>query len=502
MTRTLLCLAVLCLLACSALAQGAKSNPPSLIVVLLPGTSLADWRRADAPHLHTLMAQGALAVMNTRAARTGTDKTRETEAGALLTLGSGARAAGDDGQTHFLPPGQIVLPSGVTAAELSQRRMGIAPLAGAWVDMDWPRLLRANEGRGYDIRLGNLADGLAAHGITVMAGGGRCALPVACDSLGRVHVTDALTLPPTRPTCLIWDAGADIAAANGILGAAMRLETQAGGRVLALSPFASNADYAHGARLTPIALWGAGVAPGLLFSHSTRRAGLVTDTDCAPAVADYFGATLPALPFGRAWTVRSTPRAEAQVLRLQNGAYRQAAGMRILPAFAVVLGLYVLACSLALIRGRGVPASALFPVVSLAALLLSGSVWEWAIWLVVLGVGAALWTRSLGAARAVAVFCALVGDGGFGRGRPVFGMAAMARRQAAHKPLGHQRRLDGPDGPARPARVRRESRQRVCRRPRIRRFAVDADRQAMGSAARSNFNRCGCVCHGGSCIAG
>lgn len=406
--RLLALCVVLCTLLCPTQAQGMKTNPPSLIVILLPGTSLADWRRAAAPHLHALMAQGALAVMNTRTARTGSDKARETPESAGLTLGSGARAAGDERLAHFLPPGQTILPFGVTAAQLYQRRMGAAPLPGAWVDTDWPRALRANAGRGYDIHLGNLADGLAAHGVWVSAGGGRFALPLACDGRGMVQVAPALRLPLARPACLIWDAGADIAAADAVLAQAMRLEAQAGGRVFVISPFASNADYAHGVRLTPVAAWGAGIAPGLLFSRSTRRAGLVTDTDFAPGVADYFGAALPALPFGQAWTVRPAPRAEAQVMEVQTNAYRQASGMRILPAFAVILGLYVLACTFALYVGRGTPALALVPIVSLVSLLLGGSLGECAIWLAVLGLLGTFLLRSFGAARAVTVCCALI----------------------------------------------------------------------------------------------
>ena len=408
MKQFALCIALLCVFVCPVFAGETKTNAPSLIVILLPGTSLTDWQRADAPFLHALIAQGALAVMNTRTARTGSDKTRETPESAVLTLGSGARAAGDGSLLHFLPPTQGVLPSHVTAAQMYQRRMGTVPPAGTWVDMEWPRLLRSNQGRGYDIHAGSLADGLALRGVSVLAGGGRYALPVACRSTGTVSVTDTLMLPPARAACLIWDAGSNIVAADRVLADAMHLETQAHGRVLVVSPFASNLDYARGKRLTPAVLWGAGVAPGLLYSRSTRRAGLVTDTDFAPSVADFFGATLPSLPFGQAWTVCPAPQAAAQVMRLQTGAYRQASGMRVLPVFAVILGLYVLACSILLFVGRGTSALALFPVVGLTALLLSGSAWGCVTWLAVLGLGAGLLTRIAGAARAVTSLCALL----------------------------------------------------------------------------------------------
>lgn len=403
-----LALALLCLLPCPTLAQKVSTTTPSLIVILLPGTSLADWQHADAPHLHALMTQGALAVMNTRTARTGSDKARETPSSALLTLGSGARAAGDDTQVRFVPPAQAVLPDGVAAGQLYTRRMGALPPPGAWVDTDWPRVLHANQGRGYDIRLGNLADGLQSCGVDMRAGGGASAPILACGGLGTVQVTGTLVLPPARAACIVWDAGPSLAAADSLVGEAMRREAQAGGRVLAVSPFASDRDYARGERLMPLALWGVGVAPGLLVSGSTRRAGLVTDTDFAPSVAEYFGATLRALPFGQAWTVCPAPNAIVQVRTLQAGAYRQGRGMRVLPVLAVLLGVYVLACSIALARGRGLRAMALAPLVGIAALLLSGSVEEWIGWLAVLGLAAVFLRRRRGAAWTVTALCALV----------------------------------------------------------------------------------------------
>lgn len=408
MKHLALCIAVLSILFCPALAEGAQTNTPSLIIVLLPGTSLADWERADAPHLHALMAQGALAVMNTRTARTPTDKARETPESALLTLGSGARAAGDASRAQFLPPGQIVLPSGGTASQLYQRRMGIAPAPGEWVDTQWPQALRANEGRGYGIHLGSLGDALILRGVDLRAGGGRYAFLAGCSSAGTVQAVSALTLPPTRPTCVVWDAGPNVAAADQTVALAMHLETQARGRVLALSPFASDGDYGRGARLTPVVLWGEGIHAGLLCSLSTRRAGLVTDTDFAPAVASYFGAALPSLAFGQAWMVQPVVHAQTRVMDLQNDAYRQARGMRILPGLAVALGLYVLACSIAFYVGRGIAAPAVFPLVGIAALLFSGSAGECALWLAGLGLCAAALTRFAGAARIATALCALV----------------------------------------------------------------------------------------------
>ena len=107
----------------------------TLVVVLLPGTSLADWQRADAPNLHEVMATGAIAVMNTRTARLPNDRVRETPESAALTLGAGARAAGGAEATEFQRADAVVPGLGVTAGQLYARRMGRPAPPGARVNV-------------------------------------------------------------------------------------------------------------------------------------------------------------------------------------------------------------------------------------------------------------------------------------------------------------------------------------------------------------------------------
>jgi len=114
------------------------ARPGPLIVILLPGTSLQDWKTADAPNLHFLMSRGALAVMNTRTARLPGDKERETPESAVLTLGAGSRAA--------------------------------APMTDPLSDKaSWDAALRANTHLGYDVHLGNLTDALTSAGLQMAA---------------------------------------------------------------------------------------------------------------------------------------------------------------------------------------------------------------------------------------------------------------------------------------------------------------------------------------------
>ena len=213
MTNLRLLVLLLCLLA----AQPAPAAPsaPVLIVILLPGTSLTNWQASDAPNLHRLMRTGALAVMNTRTAHRPGQTGQETPASVLLTLGAGSRAA-------------------------SSRAESV--------------------GLGYDLHIGNLADTLSAHGITLTAGGGPDAAAVAGDSAGAVPYAAKLQAIPGR--CAFWDAGPSAAAADAVIGNAAVRAAKAAGRLLVLSPYPSAADYAAGKRLTPVLLWGQGVPAG------------------------------------------------------------------------------------------------------------------------------------------------------------------------------------------------------------------------------------------------
>lgn len=395
----------LCLFWLVWLVIPARAGSGPLVIVLLPGTSLHDWEAADAPHLHSLMQTGSLAVMNTRTARLPNDHARETPESALLTLGAGARAAGSP--SEFLP--LAAHPDGlpISVGDIYTRRTGSVAPPGAWIDPEWPLLLRANRGRGYDLRPGNLADTLASHGIITLAGGGRGSGFVAASGSGTVHLAQALAARPGQ--CLVWDAGSSLAAADQAVGTAQALVSGSRGRLLVLSPFASDAAYASGHRLTPILMWGPDVPPGLLLSPSTRRAGLVTDTDFAPTVADYFGfgvSDFVTRPFGQA--IRGVPRRSqiAEVRSLEAQSVAQADVLRLMPYAALALAVWVGAGTLLLRRAALPRLWPLAPPALLLALLLGTSALSVAVWLAVAYGLAALLAARRGAAEGLGLVLA------------------------------------------------------------------------------------------------
>ena len=311
-----------------------QAKPGPLVVILLPGTGLRDWQGADAPTLHLLMASGALAVMNTRTARLPDDKRREAPESALLTLGAGARAASGK-------PGTL----------------------------------------GYDIHLGNLADTLAKASIPIRAGGGRYARLLAAD--GRGQVLSALSLDNLSDGCTIWDAGSDVKIAERVIANVLPQVTARNGRLYVVSPFAGDQDYRAGRRLTPVLEFGEGIPAGLLVSPSTRRPGLVTNTDFAPSIAAYFGCKredFPALPFGADWSAMPSRNALRQVSSLEEKAYRQGRGQRILPYLAVALAVWIGIGTLRRCRAA-LPAWAVaLPLTAAFALLPAGSATEAVVW--------------------------------------------------------------------------------------------------------------------------
>ncbi len=346
------------------LPMSAQAAPKRVVVVvLLPGTSLAEWRTANAPTLHRLMAGGALAVMNTRTARLPSDRARETPASALLTLNAGSRAAA--------PPGA-----------------------------DWAEWMRQNQRLGYDVHLGNLTDALTAAGVGVYAGGGPDASLLAASGTDQLRSASA----SLSPGLTIWDAGPDPAAAEALVARFAAEVQTTGGTLVVLSPYAGDADYRAGRRLTPILVWGPGVQPGLLYSPSTHRAGLVTNTDFAPSLAAGFGLTrdgFPSRPFGQAWTTEAAPDAAGTVARLEAEAVRQAHNLAILPYVALGLALAVALGTVLARRGR---LPALWPLALaafLAALLLAATPTQAFIFFVLLTAAAWLGARRFGAQAAL-----------------------------------------------------------------------------------------------------
>ena len=177
-------------------------------------------------------------------------------------------------------------------------------------------------------------------------------------------------------------------------------------------------DYPFGRRLTPILEWGDGIAAGLLRSPSTRRAGLVVNTDFAPTVAAYFGVTrkeFPVRPFGDVWAAIAAPDAEHQVRALEGQALSQAQGMKALPYLALSLAAWMLGGTALASRKRLPRFGPVAPLTLLVALVFSTSVLSLFVWFSLLLAPAWATSRRFGARNAALLLltvlaAALIGD--------------------------------------------------------------------------------------------
>lgn len=298
-------IALLLLLTLASGAHGAPSRPPSMLVILTPGMTLDDW--LSIPIIRRMMGEGAIAVMNTRTARMPDDKHREPPDAAVLTLSAGARAAWP-------------APASVTP-----------PL--------WDQIEAANRNLGYDIHLGNLADALESRGIGLKtdnySGSGEGAL-LATNGQGEIA-----TVGPEpifyHPGCLVAELGHDIQISD--LSEYTDSAKASGQRILLISPFVNDRAYARDDRLAPVLMWGDGVPHGLLYSPSTRTAGLITNTDIAPTIAAYFGATLPTPAVGRAVNVQANADPIVEIASVRQRALAQRSAQKVLPYLAILLGI-------------------------------------------------------------------------------------------------------------------------------------------------------------------
>lgn len=407
-------IALFCLFLCLLFCLPANAAPTAVVVVVLPDATLRDWQNADAPILHRLMQTGSLGVMNTRTAHQAGHSEVETPQSELLTLGAGARAAGTAASLSFSPasavvPNMSVPTAGISASALFQRRTGTVARPGQSVCLDWPAVAAANRNSGYDLGLGNLADTLAVHGIFVAAGGRLDADWLAVSSSGIVqHVSK---LRAASGLCLIWGGGPDLHSADAILASAAAQVAALQGRLVVLSPLAGNAK---SRQLAPVLVWGPGVPAGLLHSPSTRRLGLVTNTDFAPSVAACFGikrTQFQTLPFGFAWLEVTAAGPTGVCARLNQEAVQQSHGMRLLPYTAAALGLWVLAVTFFASRLSLPRAVLLVPVFAVIAALFAVSALSFG--LLLLGLtGVAAWIRRewLPAAASVLTVLALGAD--------------------------------------------------------------------------------------------
>ncbi|MDO8588229.1 MAG: hypothetical protein Q7T82_14470 [Armatimonadota bacterium] len=394
-----------------------------IVIVVAHGAMLEDITSNDLPSFRRLFNMGAGAVMTTRTAG-DPGKPERSETGseaACLTLGAGARAIGGVETRAAFNSDEIVddVRARVLYRGLTLRR----PPDGSVVMTGTDGIKSNNAPLPYSIRIGLLGDSLRRAGLVTACVGNsdafraphREAAAICMDSAGIVDTGDvgrglvrrspaspygvetsvkallrAFDRVAPRANLIIVDTG-DFARADWyadncteararemrrsamlrvdrVIGELLRRLDLRSSRIIFLSPGPSRWKPYEKRKLAPVVMAGEGIAHGLLVSGSTRRPGLITNTDLAPDILEYFRLPVPASAVGRPLTCapRSDPAALLPALdsrlSLQNDRLALMRLAAIILTVAVILG--------TILRKRGAIAGRLALLPALAAPLM------------------------------------------------------------------------------------------------------------------------------------
>jgi len=278
-----------------------------------------------------------------------------------LTLGTGVRMDENTAATGLAFSADEPTDWG-RAGDVLRRRTGRGPGAAAIVHLGLPALRRRQPGTRAAQRMGLIGDALAAAGVRRVVTGNldlpqRTNRPAVCllvDRHGRVDegllaqtsvvnataplglATDWPLLTDTVARCgegataivvqipVLHRAELFAATAEPDLGTAARRRAltlldrwldgiaavldPARDALVVLSPAPDAAAVSLGDTFTPVLAWGRGFAPGLLASATTRRPGLVANTDLAPTILEWFHLSEAAVGTdGRPWSSVAVP---------------------------------------------------------------------------------------------------------------------------------------------------------------------------------------------------
>lgn len=382
-------------------ARASSIAAEKVIVLFMGGVSLPDIMSAEAPTLHRLASKGAWAVMNARTASAFSPEA------AYATFGSIDRSYGSlEAGAAFETSERFEYGS---AAEAFARRTGQSPPAGSIVVLDLPRLLKNNS------RLGT-APGIGALGQALEDGAKRVAVLGNADTtpgtgrevalgfmnrqgivaMGRVG-QDLLRPNPRKPFGVetdypqlaagLWDllgrtdcVGVElgdtsraekyrdsmlplqrermrsraIADADGFVARVVKHIDRGRHLLLVVSLYPPRDAVDRGDTLPPVLAYGPGFQPGLLYSRSTRRPGVVVLADLQATILSALGVPIPADFQGRPLT--SVPQSETlSFLSAENDRIARVNTARgpVLKTFVVAqIVLLVLALGAILLRPR------------------------------------------------------------------------------------------------------------------------------------------------------
>lgn len=245
-----------------------------------------------------------------RAAAVGRDQGGGSELPPVVHWGWQALQRANESLDHPVPLGSLA--TALHRAGLEVAALGNADLpSGPWAAARPGAALLAADARGW-VDLG-LVDGRSLEPDPTIPGGWRTRWDAVLDGWATARQRAALVvveagdlgrledLAPALPAETLAAARLEAGRRLGQVLAAMRVRLGPEDRLILLNPAPGSEARAAGETLMPVLSWGTG--PGLLTSPSTRRAGVVANTDLAPMIAAHLGGPPHPAWVGRPWVV-------------------------------------------------------------------------------------------------------------------------------------------------------------------------------------------------------
>lgn len=311
-----------------------------VVIITLDRTSVTDWIEADAPNLHKLTSDYAIGLMN---CKTGGSDTPENT---YITIGSGVPLVAQGTSGSGFDAGEE-LEAGL-AAQIYKQRTGHLSDPESIVQIDIARIHKLNEQSYYSIKPGTFGLVLKEENIQTsvlgnsdsISGLRRQAVSIAMDDMGivssgtvgdsalikdaefpggiRTNYENILSRYSSLPEDVrlvvidlgdfsrIEDARARVfdsvverqreqtmSRFDNFLGKLLHYIDLNNDLLIITSPTPGGETVKENNALTPVLLAGNGVIDGLLYSPTTKRPGIIRNTDLLPTALSFMGINVP-----------------------------------------------------------------------------------------------------------------------------------------------------------------------------------------------------------------
>ncbi len=334
------------LLAVPGMANGKEKPPGRVVMVCVDRMSVRDLVTAELPHFQFILEHGAVALLSTN---TGGSRNSEN---AYATIGAGARALATGAGCMAFNADEAY--NKVLAADEFRWRTGLTPTEGSIVHLKISKLIGNNAALPYPVQIGVIGDALNTKGFATCVLGNqdwegqkrRQAATIAMDRYGIVDCGDVgastlrsnVAFPGGR--CTDYDrllnlfdrfynravftvielgdwARLDevasevlpetqqayrsriLAEMDRFLGELLRRLNLQQDLLIVVSPTPPREGIKAGDLLTPVVFVGRGISPGFAVSPSTRRVGIILNTDLAPTILTFLNFKPPEGLMGR-----------------------------------------------------------------------------------------------------------------------------------------------------------------------------------------------------------